>query len=95
MTDERTLLRIDAALRKFEPRDHMLPSPAPSVRDPREVWYLNSASYSPLPLRRWTPAARVGRKASPGPSMRFRGRQHERARIAAARLIMPMQMISR
>src|SRR6266853_231589 len=56
---------------------------------PRDICYLNSASYSPLPLRTQEAArAAVGRKATPWtlePS--FANNQHERARAAAARLI--------
>jgi selenocysteine lyase/cysteine desulfurase len=56
---------------------------------PRHICYLNSASYSPLPLRTQEAArAAVGRKATPWtlePS--FANTQHERARAAAARLI--------
>ncbi len=56
---------------------------------PRDICYLNSASYSPLPLQTLE-AGRdaVGRKGQPwrlDPG--FAGRQHDRARIAAARLI--------
>jgi selenocysteine lyase/cysteine desulfurase len=56
---------------------------------PRDICYLNSASYSPLPLRTQE-AARdaVGRKAAPWMlDTGFANRQHERARAAAARLI--------
>ena len=56
---------------------------------PRDICYLNSASYSPLPLRAQE-AARdaVGRKGAPWTlDAAFAGRQHERARSAAARLI--------
>src|SRR6202167_877533 len=56
---------------------------------PRDICYLNSASYSPLP-RRTQEAARaaVGRKATPWTlDAAFANRQHERARSAAARLI--------
>jgi selenocysteine lyase/cysteine desulfurase len=56
---------------------------------PRDICYLNSASYSPLPLRTQE-AARdaVSRKAAPWTlDAAFANRQHERARVAAARLI--------
>jgi selenocysteine lyase/cysteine desulfurase len=56
---------------------------------PRDICYLNSASYSPLPLRTQE-AARlaVGRKAAPWTlDASFANREHERARVAAARLI--------
>lgn len=56
---------------------------------PREVAYLNAASWSPLPLATQEAARQaVGRKGQPwklDPS--FANRQHERARAAAARLI--------
>jgi selenocysteine lyase/cysteine desulfurase len=56
---------------------------------PRDICYLNSASYSPLPLRTQEAArAAVGRKARPWTlDASFANRQHERARVAAARLI--------
>jgi selenocysteine lyase/cysteine desulfurase len=56
---------------------------------PREICYLNSASYSPLPLRTQQAArAAVARKAMPWTlEASFANRQHERARNAAARLI--------
>ena len=56
---------------------------------PRDVCYLNSASYSPLPLQTLQ-AGRdaVGRKGKPWTlDTGFAGRQHDRARIAAARII--------
>ena len=56
---------------------------------PRDICYLNSASYSPLPLCAQE-AARdaVGRKSTPWIlDAAFANRQHERARSAAARLI--------
>jgi selenocysteine lyase/cysteine desulfurase len=56
---------------------------------PRDICYLNSASYSPLPLRTQE-AARdaAGRKGAPWTlAPDFANRQHERARGAAARLI--------
>jgi selenocysteine lyase/cysteine desulfurase len=56
---------------------------------PRDICYLNSASYSPLPLRTQEAArAAVGRKAAPWTlDASFANREHERARKAAARLI--------
>jgi len=56
---------------------------------PRNICYLNSASYSPLPLRTLEAGrAAVGRKAAPWTlDAGFANRQHERARLAAARLI--------
>jgi selenocysteine lyase/cysteine desulfurase len=56
---------------------------------PRDICYLNSASYSPLPLKTLE-AGRdaVGRKGKPWTlDAGFAGRQHDRARNAAARLI--------
>lgn len=56
---------------------------------PRDICYLNSASYSPLPLKTLQ-AGRdaVGRKGQPWTlDGGFAGQQHDRARIAAARLI--------
>jgi selenocysteine lyase/cysteine desulfurase len=56
---------------------------------PRHICYLNSASYSPLPLRTQEAArAAVGRKGRPWTlEAGFANEQHERARSAAARLI--------
>ena len=56
---------------------------------PRDICYLNSASYSPLPLRTQEAArAAIGRKGAPWTlDAAFANRQHERARAAAARLI--------
>jgi selenocysteine lyase/cysteine desulfurase len=56
---------------------------------PRDICYLNSASYSPLPLKTQEAArAAVGRKGRPWTlDAGFAGRQHDRARVAAARLI--------
>jgi selenocysteine lyase/cysteine desulfurase len=56
---------------------------------PRQVCYLNAASYSPLPLRTLEAGrAAVGRKGTPWTlPASFAGEQHERARKAAARLI--------
>jgi selenocysteine lyase/cysteine desulfurase len=56
---------------------------------PREICYLNSASYSPLPLRTLEAGrAAVGRKGRPWTlDADFARGQHERARTAAARLI--------
>jgi selenocysteine lyase/cysteine desulfurase len=67
----------------------MLPSQRDLFEIPRDVCYLNSASYSPLP-RQTLEAGRaaVGRKGKPWTlDSAFAGRQHERARAAAARLI--------
>jgi len=67
----------------------MLPSQRGLFTVPREICYLNSASYSPLPLRTQEAAREaVGRKATPWTlEASFANRQHERARTAAARLI--------
>jgi selenocysteine lyase/cysteine desulfurase len=56
---------------------------------PREVCYLNAASYSPLPLKTQEAGrAAVLRKGTPWKlAASFAGEQHERARAAAARLI--------
>ena len=56
---------------------------------PREICYLNAASYSPLPIRTQEAArAAVGRKGTPWKlPASFAGEQNERARAAAARLI--------
>jgi selenocysteine lyase/cysteine desulfurase len=56
---------------------------------PRDICYLNSASWSPLPLRTQQAAcAAVGRKGQPWTlDAGFAGRQHDRARFAAARLV--------
>jgi selenocysteine lyase/cysteine desulfurase len=72
-----------------EVRDAMLPSQREQFEVPRDICYLNAASYSPLP-RKTLEAGRaaVGRKGQPWllPGG-FAGEQHERARAAAARLI--------
>ena len=67
----------------------MLPSQRDLFDIPREICYLNSASYSPLPLKTLEAGrAAVGRKGTPWTlEAGFANRQHERARIAAARLI--------
>jgi selenocysteine lyase/cysteine desulfurase len=56
---------------------------------PRDICYLNSASFSPLPLRtQETARAAVGRKGAPWTlDAAFASRQYERARAAAACLI--------
>jgi selenocysteine lyase/cysteine desulfurase len=56
---------------------------------PREICYLNAASYSPLPLKTLEAGrAAVGRKGTPWTlEAGFANAQHERARSAAARLI--------
>jgi selenocysteine lyase/cysteine desulfurase len=67
----------------------MLPSQRELFEIPRHVCYLNSASYSPLPLKTLEAGrAAVGRKGTPWTlDAGFANRQHERARAAAARLI--------
>jgi selenocysteine lyase/cysteine desulfurase len=67
----------------------MLASQRALFEMPRHICYLNSASYSPLPLRTQEAGrAAVGRKATPWTlEPGFANQQHERARAAAARLI--------
>jgi selenocysteine lyase/cysteine desulfurase len=67
----------------------MLPSQRALFEMPREICYLNSASYSPLPLKTLEAGrAAVGRKGTPWTlEPTFANQQHERARVAAARLI--------
>ena len=67
----------------------MLASQRELFEIPRDICYLNSASYSPLPLKTQEAArAAVGRKGKPWTlDAGFAGRQHDRARVAAARLI--------
>jgi selenocysteine lyase/cysteine desulfurase len=67
----------------------MLASQRALFEMPRHICYLNSASWSPLPLRTLEAGrAAVGRKATPWTlDTGFANAQHERARAAAARLI--------
>ena len=67
----------------------MLASQRALFEMPRDICYLNSASYSPLPLRTQDAGrAAIGRKGKPWTlDADFANRQHERARTAAARLI--------
>jgi selenocysteine lyase/cysteine desulfurase len=67
----------------------MLASQRDLFEMPRHICYLNSASYSPLPLRTQEAGrAAVGRKGTPWTlDADFANDQHERARAAAARLI--------
>jgi selenocysteine lyase/cysteine desulfurase len=67
----------------------MLPSQRALFDIPRDICYLNAASYSPLPLRTLEAGrAAVGRKGTPWKlEANFANAQHERARTAAARLI--------
>ena len=67
----------------------MLPSQRELFEIPRPICYLNSASYSPLPLKtQQAGRAAVGRKGAPWTlDAAFANTQHERARTAAARLI--------
>src|ERR1700716_2956659 len=68
---------------------HMLASQRALFEIPRHICYLNAASYSPLPLRTQEAGrAAVGRKGTPWTlDAAFANDQHERARVAAARLI--------
>ena len=67
----------------------MLASQRALFEMPRDICYLNSASYSPLPLRTQDAGrAAIGRKGKPWTlDVDFANGQHERARTAAARLI--------
>jgi selenocysteine lyase/cysteine desulfurase len=67
----------------------MLASQRALFEMPRDICYLNAASYSPLPLRTQEAGrAAVGRKGTPWTlEPAFANGQHERARAAAARLI--------
>lgn len=67
----------------------MLPSQRALFEIPRDVCYLNSASWSPLPLKTLEAGrAAVERKGRPWTlDADFANGQHERARTAAARLI--------
>jgi selenocysteine lyase/cysteine desulfurase len=67
----------------------MLASQRALFEMPRDICYLNSASWSPLPLRTQEAArAAVGRKGTPWTlDAGFANCQHERARTAAAHLI--------
>jgi selenocysteine lyase/cysteine desulfurase len=67
----------------------MLASQRALFEMPRNICYLNSASYSPLPLRTQEAGrSAVGRKGTPWTiDAAFANVQHERARAAAARLI--------
>ena len=67
----------------------MLPSQRASFDIPRDICYLNAASYSPLPIRTLDAGrAAVGRKGRPWTvEASFLNTQYERARTAAARLV--------
>jgi selenocysteine lyase/cysteine desulfurase len=67
----------------------MLTSQRDLFEIPRDVCYLNSASYSPLPRQTMEAGrAAVARKGAPWTlDAGFAGAQHERARTAAARLV--------
>jgi selenocysteine lyase/cysteine desulfurase len=67
----------------------MLSSQRDLFEMPRDICYLNAASYSPLPLKTLEAGrAAVGRKGRPWTIVAaFANQQHERARAAAARLI--------
>jgi len=65
----------------------MLASQRDLFEMPRNICYLNSASYSPLPLKTQEAGrAAVGRKGTPWTlDAAFANQQHDRARAAAAR----------
>jgi selenocysteine lyase/cysteine desulfurase len=67
----------------------MLPSQRAAFDIPRDICYLNAASYSPLPIRTLEAGrAAVDRKGRPWTvEASFQNTQYERARSAAARLI--------
>lgn len=67
----------------------MLASQRALFEIPRQICYLNAASYSPLPIRTLEAGrAAIGRKGTPWTlAASFAGEQNERARAAAARLI--------
>lgn len=67
----------------------MLASQRAQFEIPRDICYLNAASYSPLPCKTLEAGrAAVGRKGTPWTlEPAFANQQHERARTAAARLI--------
>jgi selenocysteine lyase/cysteine desulfurase len=77
--------RYDPTKRTFK----MLASQRDHFEMPRHICYLNSASWSPLPLKTLEAGrAAVGRKGTPWTlDAGFANGQHERARAAAARLI--------
>src|ERR1043165_8343157 len=74
---------------RIEMTNAMLPSQRAQFDMPREVCYLNAASYSPLPLKTQEAArAAVARKGQPWKlPASFANEIHERTRKAAARLI--------
>src|SRR5258708_32287994 len=69
----------------------MLPSQRALFEIPHQICYLNAASYSPLPLRTLEAGrAAVLRKGTPWTlEASVANQQHDRARLAAARLINP------
>lgn len=76
-------------MRRYQETIQMLASQRTLFEIPREICYLNAASYSPLPIRTQEAArAAVGRKGMPWKlPASFANEQNERARAAAARLI--------
>ena len=61
---------------------HMLPSQRALFEIPRQICYLNAASYSPLPTRTLEAGAAVLRKGTPWTlETSFANQQHERARL--------------
>jgi selenocysteine lyase/cysteine desulfurase len=81
--------RLSSRGRRIGEIIQMLASQRDLFQMPRDICYLNSASYSPLPLRTLEAGrAAVGRKGTPWTlDAAFANGQHQRARAAAARLI--------
>src|ERR1700685_2064646 len=80
---------IDLEMNTLHRESNMLASQRNLFEMPRNICYLNAASWSPLPLRtQQAGRAAVGRKGTPWTlDAAFANGQHARARAAAARLI--------
>src|SRR6478736_8377394 len=76
-------------MRRYQEILQMLPSQRALFEIPRQICYLNAASYSPMPIRTLEAGrAAVRRKGRPWTlPASFANEQYERARTAAARLI--------